>query len=81
MKPPYNLRCEYLVNPIEIDTPFPRFSWILEHEQRNQSQSAYEIIVSSEESLSSSEEGDLWDTGKVISEGNVNIEYNGKPLK
>ena len=43
MNPPNNLRCEYLVNPIEIDIPFPRFSWILEHEQRNQSQSAYRI--------------------------------------
>ena len=74
MKPPNNLRCEYLVNPIEIDILFPRFSWILEHEQRNQSQSAYRIIVSSEKSLSSSEEGDLCDTGKVISEDHINIE-------
>jgi len=81
IKPPYKLRCEYVENPIEIDTPFPRFSWILEHEQRNQSQSAYQIIVSSEESLLNSEKGDLWDTGKIISENNINIEYNGKPLK
>ena len=81
IKPPYKLRCEYLENPIEIDSPSPRFSWVLEHEQRNQCQSAYQIIVSSQRSLLSSEEGDLWDTGKIISEDHINIEYNGKPLK
>ncbi|MFX1456545.1 MAG: family 78 glycoside hydrolase catalytic domain [Promethearchaeota archaeon] len=81
IKPPFNLRCEYLVNPIEIDTLYPRFSWILEHEQRGQSQSAYQIIVSSEELLSNSEKGDLWDTGKIISDYHINIEYNGEPLE
>ena len=81
VKPPFNLRCEYLENPIEIDIPYPRFSWVLEHEQRNQSQSAYQIIVSSEEALSNKEEGDIWDSGKVLSQKSVNIEYNGKPLK
>ena len=81
MKPPFNLRCEYLDNPIEIDIPNPRFSWILEHKQRNQLQSAYQIIVSSEEALSNSEIGDLWDTGKVNSQKSSNIEYDGRSLK
>jgi alpha-L-rhamnosidase len=45
--PPHDLRCEYLNNPIEIDTPFPRFSWLLRHEDRAQVQTAYQIIVSS----------------------------------
>ncbi|MHA1915016.1 MAG: glycoside hydrolase family 78 protein, partial [Promethearchaeota archaeon] len=79
-KPPFDLRCEYLTNPIEIDIPNPRFSWILEHEQKNQSQSAYQIIVSSKELLSNKEEGDIWDSGRVISQTSVNIEYNGTPL-
>ena len=48
IKPPNRLKCEYLENPIEIDVHFPRFSWILDHEERDQSQSAYQIIVSSE---------------------------------
>ncbi|MHA2184037.1 MAG: family 78 glycoside hydrolase catalytic domain [Promethearchaeota archaeon] len=81
IKPPFDLRCEYLPNPIEIDVPNPRFSWLLEHEQNNQSQSAYQIIVSSDELLSNKEEGDMWDTGKVISQNSLNIEYNGSSLK
>jgi len=81
IKSPFNLRCEYLENPIEIDSPFPRFSWILEHQQRNQSQSAYQVIVSSDKTLSNKEEGDIWDSGKVMSHYSVNIEYKGNPLK
>jgi alpha-L-rhamnosidase len=81
MKPPFNLRCEYLENPIGIDIAYPRFSWVLKHEKRNQTQTAYQIIVSSEEMLSISGEGNLWDSGKVNSENHINIEYAGAPLK
>jgi len=81
IQPPFDLRCEYLENPIEIDMPNPRFSWILNHEKRNQFQSAYQIIVSSRETLSNNGEGDLWNTEKKLSQKSINIEYNGEPLK
>jgi len=81
IKQPYSLRCEYLKNPIEIDIPLPRFSWKLEHEQRNQTQSAYKILVSSEEALSNNEEGDIWNSGKLMSQNSFNIEYSGTTLK
>ena len=81
IQPPFDLSCEYLGNPIEIDIPNPRLSWILNHEKRNQSQSAYQIIVSSRETLSNNGEGDLWNTGKILSQKSINIEYNGEPLK
>ena len=81
IQPPFDLRCEYLENPIEIDMSNPRFSWILSHEKRNQFQSAYQIIVSSRETLSNNREGDLWDTGKILSQKSINIEYNGEPLR
>ena len=81
IQPPFDLSCEYLGNPIEIDIPNPRLSWILNHEKRNQSQSAYQIIVSSRETLSNNGEGDLWNTGKILSQKSINIEYNGEPLR
>ena len=81
MRSPFNLRCEYIKNPIQLDIPFPRFSWFLDHFERDQFQSAYQIIVSSGEELSNSEVGDLWDTEKVISQKSINIEYGGNPLK
>ena len=42
---PTNLRCEYQVNPLGIDEPRPRLSWILESPQRRQVQTAYQVLV------------------------------------
>jgi len=81
IKPPFKLRCEYLKKPIQVDTIVPRFSWIIEHEERNQYQSAFCIIISSEEALILSEKGDYWDSGKVKSVQTNNISYEGEPLK
>jgi alpha-L-rhamnosidase len=44
--PPDNLRCEYLENPVGIDVKKPRFSWMLNHSDRGQTQSAYQVIAS-----------------------------------
>jgi alpha-L-rhamnosidase len=81
ISPPYSLRCEFLENPIEIDTPNPRLSWLLRHDKRAMKQIAYQIIVSSKKEFSKLENGDLWDSGKVETENFINIEYNGKRLE
>src|SRR5258708_36607659 len=39
------LRTEYAVNPIGIDEPAPRLSWMLHSDRRGTLQSAYEIRV------------------------------------
>lgn len=76
-----NLRCEYLSDPIGIDTTFPRFSWELEHPERGQRQSAYHILVASSQDLLRTNTGDLWDSGKVLSNQSVNVLYAGDALK
>ncbi|MEM1694679.1 MAG: hypothetical protein QW456_10765, partial [Ignisphaera sp.] len=40
-------RVEFARNPLGIDDPRPRFSWIPLHSGRGQRQKAYRIIVSS----------------------------------
>ncbi len=70
-----NLRCEYLSEPIGIDTMFPRFSWNPEHPERGQRQSAYHILVASSQDLLRANTGDLWDSGKVLSDQSVNVLY------
>ena len=81
IKAPFNLRCEYLTNPICIENKKPRFSWLLEHEERNQSQTSYQIIVSSTIELARDKKGDIWDSGKNSSNENYNISYNGDALQ
>ena len=76
-----NLKCEYTKNPLGLDIKRPRFSWTLDHSERNQKQLAYQIIVSSNLEKALREEGDVWDSGKVVSDNNVNVEYAGKELE
>jgi alpha-L-rhamnosidase len=74
---PVGLRCEYLANPIGVDVRQPRFFWVLEHSERGQKQTAYQILVSTQPAC---EKGDMWDSGKVSSVESAQIIYKGKPL-
>jgi len=75
-----NLRCEYLTNPLGLDAGSPRLSWILSSDQRGESQTAYQILVASSAELLSADTGDLWDSGKVVSDESAQIVYAGKTL-
>ncbi len=73
-------RCEYLVDPLGIDVPLPRFSWkLVDSEQtRGQKQTAWQIIVTGEDGEQTRL---LWDSGKVDSEESVNNVYAGEALR
>lgn len=76
----HSLRCEYAKDPLSIDTTAPRLSWVLHSDERGQKQTAYQILVASTQEILVSDQGDLWDTGRVDSEQSIQIEYAGKPL-
>lgn len=77
-----DLKCEYLTDPLGVDTNKPRFSWKLSDSNftRGQKQTAYRVLVSSSLTNLNSDNGDLWDSGKMTSEQSVNIDYNGITL-
>ena len=81
LQPPANLRCEYLSNPIGIDVKQPRFFWVLDHTERGQKQSAYQLLVATRSDLLAQDKGDQWDTGKVTSGQSTQVEYAGRPLQ
>jgi len=76
----YSLRCEYTTDPLGIDVLRPRLSWVLQSGQRGQKQTAYRILAASSPDLLADGKTDLWDTGKVESSQNNQVEYAGKPL-
>jgi len=78
---PVDLRCEYTVNPLGVDSLNPRLFWKLASSQQNQSQAAYEILAASSEKNLAHNQGDLWDSGKVNSDETIQIPYAGKTLK
>lgn len=81
----HDLRCEYRVDPLGIDTVEPRLSWVIELDDRGsgtrgQKQTAYRALVASSPDMLASNRGDLWDSGKVASDESIQVEYAGKPL-
>ncbi len=75
------LRCDYFENPLGIDNQTPKLSWIINSPERNQKQTAYQILVSSNQNLLNSDKGDVWDTGRVPSEQSVQVIYLGQKLE
>ncbi|MBN1817119.1 MAG: family 78 glycoside hydrolase catalytic domain [Sedimentisphaerales bacterium] len=78
---PAYLRCEYKVNPLGLDMPDPRLSWVVQSQERAQIQTAYHILVAGSRELLDKDQGDLWDTGKVMSDETAQIAYTGLPLR
>ena len=76
-----SLDCEHQENPLGVDAPQPRLSWVLQSSQRGDRQTAYQILVASREALLNKDSGDVWDSGKVISDDTIQIPFAGKPLK
>ena len=75
-----HLRCEYLADPLGIDTPRPRLSWQCVSTARGCKQTAYRVLVASSVEKLAANEGDLWDSGRVFSNQSTFIDYAGRPL-
>lgn len=72
-----HLRTEYLQNPVGIDLKKPRFSWIFTASERGAKQTAYQIIVSTDQSGNKP----VWNSGRVKSGKSINNAYAGVALK
>jgi len=75
-----DLRCEFDREPLGVDVPQPRLSWILQSGERGQAQTAYQVLAASGPTSLSQNIGDLWDSGKVASNKTVGVVYAGQPL-
>ena len=77
---PTYLRTEYKVNPV-TDVPAPRLSWELTSPERNQIQTAYQILVASSPEKLTENGADLWNSGKVAGRATAQVPYAGKKLE
>ncbi|MDR1918558.1 MAG: glycoside hydrolase family 78 protein [Tannerellaceae bacterium] len=75
-----NLRCENRVNPEGIDRA-PRLSWELSSSSRNILQTGYHILVASSLEKLNDGQGDIWDSGTIVSDESVYLPYGGAPLE
>ncbi len=78
---PQNLQCEYQSNPLGIDIQKPRLSWLVNDNRRGAVQSAYQVLVASNQDLLQQDKGNIWDSGKIESDLSVHIPYDGPALE
>ena len=74
-----NLKCEYIGNPIGIDSPEPRFTWQLSSDKTGVKQTAFEILVGTDSLEVLSGMGNQWNSGKINS-GLTLASYSSKSL-
>lgn len=77
---PGNLKCEYLINPLGIDSPNPRLTWQMIDERKGAFQYSYQIIISADSAELKKNKGTAWNSGKIKSGENL-IRYEGRPLQ
>ena len=78
---PTELRCEYSEEPLGVDSPQPRLSWVLQSAQRGEVQTRFQLLAASSLENLAKNQGDLWDSGQVKSAQTVNVSYAGRPLR
>lgn len=64
----------------EIAQKKPFFGWIVNSDQNNTLQTAFQIVVASSLENIQKNQGDCWDSGKVLSDESQNVSYDGKAL-
>ncbi len=77
----HHLCVEYREQPLGINARCPRLSWDALADERMQTQTAYQIVVSEDEEQVVSGQGKQWDSGKVFSNQAAQIVYAGLPLR
>jgi hypothetical protein len=78
---PDKLTSNFAECPMNTGSEGPMFSWQLISTLRNQSQSAYRILVSDNQEDLISDTGNIWDSGISTSSRSILVEYAGPELK
>jgi len=80
---PIDLRCNFWKNPLGIDVANPVLGWTIKAmpQSRAMHQTAYQVLVATSPDLLKNDEGNMWNSGKVLSDRMGQIIYSGKPLQ
>lgn len=76
----YSLKCENKNYPRGVDNQQPHLGWTLSSNQRGCLQTAYRVLVAADSSQLQKNNGNIWDSGKVLSDQSIQVEFTGKKL-
>jgi hypothetical protein len=71
--------CEGVTNPTGVTDPTPEFSWTFSDPDGGDTQGAYQVLVASTSGNLASDNGDMWNSGKVSSSASE-VSYAGTAL-
>ena len=74
------LFCEHMQSPNCVQSYNPRFSWRFSGELPP-AQTAYRLLISDDKSLLSKNTGNCFDSGQVMSQQSICVEYSGEKLR
>jgi alpha-L-rhamnosidase len=74
------LRCEYRLDPIDVDQPDPRLAWEVETAGRGWRQTARQVMVATDRDLLTQGLADVWDSGRLEGDEPF-IDYAGRSLR
>ena len=77
----HSLKVDYKTNPVGIDNPGPRLSWIIQSDQMNTLQESYEIRIATDPDNLKRGRQLLWESGRVESPQSIHVEYTGPEPK
>ncbi len=78
---PTKLLVDLLSEPLGIESAQPLMGWVVNDPDPYEVQTAYQIIVADSLVRLASDEGDVWDSGKVPSGESSNVRYAGAALQ
>lgn len=76
---PFSLRVDLLRHPerVRVNSRFPGFSWVI----ADGYQTAYQILVASENKVLINDSADVWNSGRRNSSNSIGVVYRGGPLE
>ncbi len=77
---PTNLRIQNNTEQLGVDEANSSFAWYVNDCDRGERQTAYRIIVASSQKNIDSNNGEIWDSGKVTSANQYGVKYAGTAL-
>ncbi len=77
---PVHLQTQLRSNPLAINSVHPQLGWVLPWRGHGEFQSAYDVLVASSRKRLARNDGNLWNSGKVLSAQSINIRYDGSAL-
>ena len=78
---PAELMVNNLVEPLAIADRHPTFMWIMKGGIRGDYQTAYQLMIGPSRHFVAEGNGNTWNSGKILSNEQVDISYAGQPLK